>query len=780
MFSKNKNHTYGESLPEGNKYLKFVLWAWKLFRIALISIVLLVIGIKFNLFWLFGAMPGIEDLENPRNELASEVYSADSVLIGKFFRENRSPVEFHEISPNVINALIATEDTRFYEHSGVDFKASFAIIYYMLKGDQRGSSTITQQLAKNLYKTRSKESKGVLGYVPGLNVGIAKIKEWITAINLESNYTKEEILNMYLNTVDFGSNAFGIKVAARTFFSTSPDSLSVPQAATLVGLLKATTLYSPVLNPENALERRNVVMKLMVENGTISAEEFEKLRLRSLGLKMDTEDHINGIATYFRGAITQYLLDWCKANGKDLYADGLRVYTTIDSRAQKYAEEAVAEHMSRLQEKFFRHWEGKNPWIYENKKEIPGFLEDAAKRTETYKALKAKFGEGHDSINIIMNRPYRMKVFTWKGEKDTLFSPMDSLRYYKHFLHAGFMSVQPSTGEIKAWVGGINYKYFQYDHVRQSKRQPGSAFKVFVYTAAMDNGLAPCDLIKDEPVTFNYEEDGKQMSWSPKNSDWIFSGDSLTMRQAMARSVNTCAAKVMRMVGMSKVLRYARRLGITSDLKVVPSLCLGSSDVSVYEMTGAYSAIVNQGEYIEPFFLYRIEDKNGNILHEFKPKNYQAISPQTAYTMVHMLKGGTEERGGTSQALFEYNIFRGNEIGGKTGTTSNHSDGWYMGITRDHVAGMWVGGEDRCIHFRTSELGEGSRTALPIFGIYMEKVYADTSLKVEKGYFRKPKNYTVNLECPYRPESELSDSTLVFPGETEGEEEAPEGTQLEF
>jgi penicillin-binding protein 1A len=750
-----------------NNHLKLIVIFWKVFRISLITLVLLIVGIQLNFLWLFGDMPSVEDLENPKNDQASEIYSADNVLLGKYFRENRSPIPFNQISSNVIKALIATEDTRFYEHSGIDFKASFAILWYALKGDQRGSSTITQQLAKNLYKTRSKQKKGLLGYVPGINILITKIKEWITAIKLESNYTKNEILNLYLNTVDFGSNAYGIKVASQTFFSTPPDSLTVNQAATLVGLLKATTTYSPVYNPDNALDRRNVVLKLMEENGDLTSQQLEKFKSQPLGLKYTVENHNEGMATYFRGAMTQYLLDWCKANGKDLYADGLRIYTTIDSRTQKYAEEAVAQHLTDLQRKFDEHWKGKNPWVYENKKEIPDYIEDLAKKTDTYKALKAKFGEGHDSIRIIMNRPYRMKIFTWYGDKDTLLSPMDSLRYYKKFLHAGFMSMQPSTGAIKAWVGGIDYKYFKYDHVKQGRRQPGSAFKVFVYTAAMDNGYNPCDLVVDEPVTFIYTEDGKKITWTPRNADWVYSGDSLTMRRAMARSINSCAAQVMKMVGTGRVINYAKRLGIKSFLKPVPSICLGSSDVSVYEMTGAYSALVNQGLWIEPYFLYRIEDQNGNVLHEFRPKVSQAVNPETAFTMVHMLKGGTEERGGTSQALYPYDIFRGNEIGGKTGTTSNYSDGWYMGITRDHVAGMWVGGDDRCIHFRTSALGEGSRTALPIFGLYMEKVYKDTSSLVEKGYFRRPKNYSRNLVCPYRPEPEESDSTFIPPDERE-------------
>jgi len=745
------------TLPEDNqnqenKFERIARLSWKVYKVALITLVVIIFGVATNFLWLFGKMPSVDNMENPLSEQASGVYSSDNVVLGKYYRENRTPVPYEKISPNVINALIATEDVRFYDHSGIDLKGFFGIFWYMLKGDQRGGSTITQQLAKNLFKTRGDASKGFFGYIPGLNVLIVKIREWLIAIQLERNFTKKEILNMYLNTVDFGSNSYGIKVAAQTYFGVDPDKLSMTQAATLVGLLKATTSYSPILHPESALSRRNTVLGLMVDHNDITKEQAAALQKKPLGLKYVVETHNEGTATYFRGVVNSFLADWCEKNGKDIYRDGLKIYTTIDSRLQAYAEEAVNEHMKLVQKKFFEHWEGKNPWIYENKKEIPFFIEDAAKKTDTYKRLKAKYGEGNDSIRIVMNTPVRMKVFSWQGDKDTVLSPMDSLRYYKHFLHAGFMAMDPHTGQIKAWVGGIEYKYFKYDHVKQSKRQPGSAFKPFVYTAALAHGYSPCYLLKDEPITFYYEEKGEKKVWSPKNSDWVFSGDSMTMRQAMARSVNSIASHVLKLVGIKEVIKYAHKLGIKSELNPVPSICLGSSDVSVYEMTGAYSTFVNGGLWIEPYFITRIEDHNGNILEEFVPKTSDAINEQLAYTMVHMLKGGTEERGGTSQSLFEYNIFSRNEVGGKTGTTSNHSDGWYMGITRDHVVGVWVGGEDRCIHFRTSALGEGSKIALPIFGRYMQKVYADTSVDVKKGYFRRPKHLNINLVCPYRPE----------------------------
>ena len=723
--------------------------------------------VEVNFLGYFGQMPDWNDLENPKHELASEVYSSDGVLLGKYYRENRSPVKFAQISPNVLNALIYTEDMRFYDHSGIDFKGFFAIFYYLVKGDQRGSSTITQQLAKNLYKTRGANFQGWLGYIPGVSTVLAKAKEWKLAIKLERAYTKNEILTLYLNTVDFGSNSFGIKVASKTFFGTSPDSLSIPQAAMLVGVLRAPTLYSPILHPDNCIKRRNVVLDLMRENSLIKQVEYDTYTQQPLALKYSVENHTQGSATYFRSVLSQFLITWCKKTGRDLYGDGLKIYTTIDSRIQLHAEKAMEEHMATIQKRFFKHWEGHNPWRYENKEEIPGFLADAAKKTDHYKRLKERFPKSQDSIWFFMNKPVAMRVFSWAGERDTILSPMDSLAYYKRFLHAGFMTMDPHTGEIKSWVGGINFKHFKYDHVKQSKRQPGSAFKPFVYTAALANGYSPCYLVQDSPITFEYDEDGKHIIWTPKNADRVYTYDSLTLRRAMARSVNSIAAKVMNMVGVDEVAKYAHRCGIESPLTEIPSLCLGSSDVSVFEMTGAYSTFVNKGIWTEPHYVERIEDHNGNVIQEFIAKTRDAISEEVAYAMVHMLRGGTEEGGGTSQALFQWNVFRGNEVGGKTGTTSNYSDGWFMCITKGLVGGMWVGGDDRSIHFRTSQTGEGSKTALPMFGIFLEKVYQDTSLHVERGYFKKPKKMTINLNCPRRAEKEIPDSLTGL--ELEGE-----------
>jgi penicillin-binding protein 1A len=693
-------------------FLLFVFYFWLYTRF-----------VSFNFLWLFGSMPAIEKLENPKVTIASELYTADHVLIGKYYRENRSPVTYEEINPILIHALVSTEDVRFYEHSGIDLQAMASIPVALLKGDNRGGSTLTQQLAKNLFKTRNETSKGLLGYVPLLKTLIIKSKEWIMATRLERTFTKEEILTMYLNTVDFGSNSFGIKVAASTFFNTLPADLTCAQAATLVGLLKAPTSYSPVLNPEKCVERRNVVLGQMLKYNTITQAQFDSASAEPLRLQFKAESHTDGSGTYFRNVVGNYLRDWCKTNGYDLYADGLKVYTTLNSRIQAHAEAAVDSQMKVLQAKFFKHWKGKNPWVDEDDKEIPGFIEKVAKRTDYYIYLKKKYEGNLDSVNAQMNRPHKMKVFSWKGDIDTTFSPMDSIRYYKHFLQCGMMTMDPFSGQILAWVGGINFKYFKYDHVSQSKRQPGSTFKPFVYCAAIDKGYSPCDKMIDQRVTIKYFDRWlkKDTIWSPRNSDWVFTGDEMTLRRAMAKSVNSITSQLIEKVGPETVIEYAHRLGIKSKLDTIPSVGLGSSDVSLFEMVGAYCTFLNKGVATEPLFVTRIEDRHGNVIHEFIPQRKFAISEETAWLMLHMLKGGLEEPGGTSQALFQHGgLFKGNEFGGKTGTSSNHSDGWFMGVTKDLVSGVWVGGDDRSIHFRTSALGEGARTACPVYGIYME------------------------------------------------------------
>ena len=758
------------------KYLDYLLHFKQLFfekttrssrKIIYISLVLLALYLVLfqNFLWLMGKMPSFTHLERPEVDVTSELYTADGKLIGRYYRENRVPVEYKKIHPMLVKTLVATEDARFYDHKGIDWSAIGSVVYFTIKGDKRGGSTITQQLAKNLFKTRRDASQGLLGYIPGIKTFIAKFKEWVVAIRLEKVYTKKQILTMYLNTVDFGYNAYGINTAAHTFFSTSPDSLKPQEIAVLVGVLKATTLYSPVLKPENAIKRRNTVLQIMARDKIITQDEADELKKKPIELKIDMQMHYEGQGTYFRTVVENYLKKWCAENNLDLYADGLRIHTTIDSKLQQYAEEAVQEQMKTLQKRFFSHWNGQNPWIDEKKKEIPNFLEEAILKTDAYKKLMAKYKNNEDSVWANLRKPKRMKVFTWDGEKDTTFSSMDSLRYYKHFLMAGFMTFDPFKGHIKAWVGGINNKYFQFDHVIQSKRQPGSTFKPFVYLAAIDSfGYSPCDKITDQAVQIAYEEDSAGIKvpkvWKPRNSDWKITGQEMTLRWAMGKSVNTVTAQLIERIGWQAVIDYAHRCGIKSPLQNVPSVGLGSSDVSLYELVASYGTFLNEGIYTEPIFITRIEDNRGNVLANFEPKRRKAISYETSWLMLYMLRGSLEEPGGTSQALFGFDLWRGNEFAGKTGTSSNHSDGWFMGLTKDLVSGAWVGAADRSVHFRISALGEGSKTALPIYGKFMEKVFKDKSTGIKMGYFPKAK---VPIEQPHNCRTYLPkvDTALV-------------------
>lgn len=744
-----------KALPflEKRKWYAFITRKFLKYSFNLILFILLFfIVVDINFLWLFGASPRVSKDKNADMYISSELYTADGMLIGKYYKENRSPVEFKEISKNVINAAVATEDERFFDHSGIDFRAVFSVFYYMYKGDNRGGSTITQQLAKNLYKTR-RSSKGLLGWIPGFRTIIAKTKEWITALKLESRYSKEDILTMYLNTVDFGSNSYGIKIASLTYFNKQPYQLNIQESAMLIGMLKAPTTFSPILNPEKCLERRNVVLNQMLKNNYLNRLQFDSITKLPITLDYSVENPEDGmLAPYIRKEAANEVKSWCKENGYDIYRDGLKIYTSIDSKLQKYAEEAVSDHMKTLQKRFNNHWQNENPWVDDNEREIPDFIEDYARTTSLYKGLMKKFNNDTSKVNKVLNAPRKMRVFTWKknGEKDTTLSPMDSIRYYKKFLNAGFMVMNPYTGKILAWVGGINHKYFKYDHVKQAKRQPGSTFKPFVYCAAIDKGWSPCDRITDQQVTINYVENGEKKSWSPHNADWEFSGKNMTLRYAMARSCNSVTVQLSEKIGFATVAEYAKKLGISTTLKPVPSIGLGSNDVSLYEMIAAYSTFLNKGIYTKPMLVTKIYDRNGKLLHEFKPERKRVLNEKTAFLMVHMLRGGLEEPGGTSQALWDYpEIFEDkNEIGGKTGTSSNYSDGWFMGVTKDIVAGSWVGGDDRCIHFRKELKAEGCRTALPIYGIFMTKVYNDPSTRILRGKFPEPTLKMKEYYCP--------------------------------
>lgn len=715
----------GMSIEENKKYIKR-FWQICIGGILFISVLISAVG-----FGLFGELPTFRDLENPKSNLASEVIASDGAVLGSYYIQNRSNAKFKELPASLINALIATEDVRFYEHSGIDLKGTFAIVLYSAIGKKRGSSTISQQLAKNLFP-RKKQTI--------FNIGIIKLKEWLTAIKIERNYTKEEIITMYFNTVDFGSNSYGIKTASKTYFNKLPAELSIDEAALLVGILKGTTVYSPIRNPERAKARRNVVLKQMEKYGFITEKELEESSTKELALKFTSPDHNQGTATYFREYLRLELQNWCKENKKadgenyDLYRDGLKIYTTIDSRMQLYAEEAVKEHLTYLQKEFNNHWKGRTPWGTNT-----DIISQSMKRSERYQLMKED-GATDEEIQTAFNTPTSMTVFSWSGDRDTIMSPLDSIKYYKWYLRSSFMSMDPHTGHIKAWVGGPDYRYFKYDQVKTGKRQVGSTFKPFVYTVAMDNGWSPCFEAPNLPIVFEDFD-----NWSPKNSDGK-EGGMMTLRMGLANSVNLITAYMMKQVGPQAVVNVVKKMGITSDIPAYPSICLGTPDVSLYEMVGAYSTYANKGVWTEPVYITRIEDKNGNVLFEKVPRKVDALSEQTAYLMIYMMKGVIDK--GTGLRLRGPRYRFTNPIAGKTGTTQENSDGWFIGVTPDLVSGTWTGAEDRMVHFRSTNLGEGANTALPVWALYMKKVYADPRLKISMGDFEAPPGgLSVVVDC---------------------------------
>jgi len=728
------------------RFALFTRTMWLLFGAGVVGLGLFVLAVSGNFLNLFGRMPNLKTLENPRSELASEIYSADGVLLGKYFRENRTPVEFKDLPQNLIDALIATEDVRFEQHSGIDVKSVMRAVGGVVTFNHNGGgSTLTQQVAKVLFRTRADLNDGALNGNGKLGLLITKTKEWILAVRLERNYTKREILRMYLNTVDYGSNAFGINVAAKTFFNKSPKSLTTPEAATLVGIVNAPSRFSPVAHPERAKLRRNWVLRQMHKYNYLGQRELENGVRYPIVLHFSVENPSKGLAPYFRSEVAKSLLAWAKETDHDLYADGLKIYTTIDSRMQTYAEQSVAEHLALQQKWFTAHWKGQLPWRDENGKVIPNFLNNAMRRTQRYKSLMNQYDGNRDSVNYYLRKKYKMPVFTWQGEKEMLMSPLDSLAYYKRYLQAGFLAINPLNGQVKAWVGGANYKFFKFDHVRQGKRQPGSAFKPIVYTAAIDQGFSPCYPRPDVATTFPAVR-GRE-PYTPKNFEGGFSGRVFTLRQALARSMNSITAWLVMKLTPETVVTYAKRLGITSPIDPVPAIGFGASDCNIYELCGAYATFVNKGIWTSPTMVTRIDDKNGNVLREFVPQTKEVLSEETAYIMTNMLQASTTEPGGTSTILhtgfkFPY------EIGGKTGTTSNYSDAWFMGITPDLVCGMWIGGEDRSIHFRSGAYGQGARLALPLYGLFMQKVYKDKSIGINKGPFPKPTApLTIELDC---------------------------------
>jgi penicillin-binding protein 1A len=723
-----------------NRYVRYI-------TLFVFFLVIFFCALQLNFLWLFGYSPSYKDIKKPAQRVGSELYTSDGKLIGRYFKENRTPINYNEISPSVINALVATEDVRFYKHWGIDAQAVARAVVGM--GKDGGASTITQQLAKNLYRTRYSKSSGLIKYVPLVRTFVSKLKEWMTALKLESNYSKNDIITMYLNTVSFGNNAYGIKTASRIYFDKDAKELSVNDAALLVGMLKGTNLYNPIKNPKGALERRNIVLSQMNKYKYLSKDSLTALSKFPLSLKEGKmQDSSNG-DSYLRAAVDKYLEKWCEENNVDLYEDGLKIYTTIDSKLQGYAEEAVKDQMRILQRRFYNVWGNEDPWEDSERKKVD-YPDRAKKNLPIYALLKKKYNNNTDSIDAYFNKKKKMRIFSYKGDRDTLFSTMDSIRYYGKILNTGMMTMEPKTGKIKVWVGGIDHKFFKYDHVNQAKRQAGSTFKPFAYLAALESGMSPCDKFVDKPVKIPYQKAGKTEYWEPKNADWSNSYQEMSLRWAMAKSVNTITAQVTEKVGWDNVVKWAHECGIESNLASVPSVSLGPNDVSVFEMVKAYGTFLNEGVKTEPILVERITDQNDKTIEEFTPKTKRVLTEEIAWLMLYMFRGGMEEPGGTSQALWEWDLFKkNNQIGGKTGTSSDYVDAWYMGITKDLVTGVWVGCDERTAHFQNGDQGEGSHTALPIFAKFMEKVYHDPNSGYTYGPFPKSKvEITREINCP--------------------------------
>jgi penicillin-binding protein 1A len=724
------------------KSSKYVKWLWILF---LSPILLIFIVVTLTGMGTFGSLPDVEELVNPKNNLATIVYSGDMKILGKYYSENRVNVNFNQLDKDLVNALVATEDARFYEHSGVDIKAlGRSIAGAFTGGNKGGGSTITQQLAKMMFP-REKLSKPELV--------IRKMKEWIIATRLEKYYTKDEIMALYLNKFDFLNLAVGVKSAAQIYFNRSQDSLKIEQAAMLIGMAKNPSLFNPIRHADTTKQRRNVVMNQMVKYGYLSKQKYDSLKVLPLDLSFRPEDHNDGLAPYLREYIRDnFLKSWCEkhinpATNKpyNVYKDGLRIYTTIDSRMQQHAEEAVFEHMQDLQRMFDKDLKTKKnaPFAWNvNKQEIENIMSSSIKRSERYRSAK-KAGMSDEEAKATFYKPAQMTVYSLRGEIDTMMTPFDSIKYYKGFLQTGFMAMEPQTGYVKAWVGGINHKHFKYDHVKVSRRQVGSTFKPFVYALAIQEGYSPCHQVPNVKTCISLPEGG---DWCPENSDGPNdknNGKLITLKKALANSINYITAWIMKQYGPHAVVTLVKRLGITSEIPEVPSICLGTADINVFEMVAANSTFVNKGTYIQPTFITRIEDKNGKVLEEFIPNTDEVFSEERAYTMIQLMRGVVD--GGTGSRLRSRHKLM-NQIAGKTGTTQKNADGWFMGLTPELVAGAWVGGEDRSVHFNSMVEGQGATMALPIWGKFFSKVYADKNLKVSKGEFPSPKNLDPNLE----------------------------------
>ena len=757
MASQNKRKS--KSKKKGiNPYKNLLRFFWISFVTGILSVVVLFSSAALGFL---GEMPDLQQLENPRTNLASQIISSNGVVLGKFyFNDNRTPISFDALPKNLVNALIATEDERFFSHSGIDLKGTLRALFYL--GKKGGASTISQQLARQLFVGVRSRNKA--------QAVLQKFKEWVLAVQLERNYTKKEIIAMYLNVYDFGYTADGIQSAAKIYFNTTPEKLTIEQSATLVGMLKNSSLFNPIRRPARVEQRRNVVLQQMKRNGFISEGEQDSLKLMPLEIDFTPDSHREGLATYFRAYLQKFMRTWTKENPKadgtnyDIFRDGLRIYTTIDSRLQQIGESSVAAHMSNLQKEFFLQNTPKlnptAPFLDLREGEIDTLLQNTARRSERWRKMRVA-GKDEETIWASFKKPVPMEVFSWKGDRDTIMTPLDSIRYYKHFLRASMMSMNPLTGHVKAWVGGFNYKHFQFDQVYQGRRQIGSTFKPFLYATAIDQlRLSPCDILPDALFCIEPMKHGNVDAWCPKNSGNKY-GQMRTLKNALANSVNTVSARLMDKVGPRPVINLARKMGITSYLPRVPSIALGTPDISLFEMVGAYSTFANKGIYVKPIMISRIEDKNGTVLFEVVPETTDVLSEESAYVTIDLLKGVTESGSGirlrhqgADEANYAYkNVVTGypyqfqNPIAGKTGTTQNQSDGWFMGMVPNLVTGVWVGGDDRAVHFEDIAFGQGATMALPIWAMYMRGAYEIAELGISLEDFEAPEKLTIPIDC---------------------------------
>ncbi len=766
-----KSTAKSEKTSKKRSYSRYIVWFWSLFAAGILAVLLLFLMASWGVF---GPMPTFEELENPETNLATEIFSSDGETLGKYYNENRTPVKYEDLPQHLVDALVATEDERYFNHAGIDAKGTLRAAVYL--GKRGGASTITQQLSKLLFTENVSRN-------PVARV-LQKFKEWIIAIRLESQYTKEEIITMYLNKYDFLYQAVGIRSASKIYFGKEPKELKLEEAAVLVAMLKNPILYNPAKEQfkDNSIQRRNQVLKQMEVNDYISAAEKDSLQSLPLKLDFSPQGHDEGVATYFRVYLQGFMKDWIEKNPKpdgekyNIYRDGLKIYTSIDSRMQQYAEEAVGMHMSKLQKEFDRQNQNNKtaPFRDVTLEERNKIVQDAMRRSERWRILAAQ-GKSSEEIAASFEEETDMRIFSWQGIKDTVMTPRDSILYYKSFLQTGMMSMTPQTGEVKAWVGGIHFKHFKYDHVKQGKRQVGSTFKPFVYATAIDQlHLSPCDTLPKSLYTIEAGRHGNQNDWTPKNSggkrdDYI---GMVSLKDALAESINTVTARLIDKTGPGPVIDLIDKLGMdTEHIPEVPSIALGTADLSVFEMVSAYSAFVNEGVYVKPVIVSRIEDKNGTVLYQHVPETRDVLSKESAYVTVNLMEGVTQTGSGTrlrgnwavndpyyNSVVTGYPYDFKNPIAGKTGTTQNQSDGWFMGMVPNLVTGVWVGAEDRAVHFPGIRYGQGAAMALPIWGVYMKKVYADDKLDISDGDFPKPETLSIETNCGNYGRSNDSDS----------------------